>query len=522
MDMQEIMLSGSRWRFEESKPLGTPGGFGAVFLGVDENDGPVAVKRLHLETQEHAARELEIADFLTAHNHPHIIPIYAAGKDVLSGQQFIVMARANQSLENLIESSAPIPEEATLEVVTAIAAGLVEIGELVHRDLKPANVLLHNGVWKLADLGLARFVEAATALNTMKDFLSAQYAAPEQWRGERASKKTDVYATGCILYALITGEPPFSGQTQADYSQQHQFASPPSLPASSRLQRLALTCLAKTQELRPSVESLRTQIERIRATSTSGSANPLANAAAVIAEKDFRQEAQELERKKVEKDRAAAADEAVKQFVPMMKNFLDLVVAEAPNARRIKLDSPTKFSDELLIRGSHREREGVALGDGYIMFDIPYPSVEPGSLGTNWNILVGGMIEVGERYSGAGVTGRSANLWFGRIGVDESYRWWEAAYMHTSKADSDQRENHPMEPFSIGQGHSWSGYRYGLYKVRSGDFQLAYNPKPIDGEYYEDFCARWSNWLATISLRQLRQPENLPEETIAPEFVSKF
>lgn len=520
--MQEINLSGKGWRFDESKPLGTPGGFGAVFLGIDENDNPVAVKRLHIKTQEHSARELEIAEYLTGHDHPHIIPIYAAGKDVSSNQYFIVMARANQSLEDLIESSAPIPEEATLEILTAIAAGLAEIGDLIHRDLKPANVLLHNGVWKLADLGLARFVEAATALNTMKDFLSAQYAAPEQWKGERATKKTDVYAVGCILYALLTGQPPFSGQTQADYSQQHQFAPPPSLQASKRLQRLALTCLAKTQELRPSVESLRTQIDRIRVASPLGSANPLANAAAMIAEKDIRKEAEELERKKVEKDRAAATDEAIKQFVLMMENFLDLILVEAPNARRVVPDKPLRLGDDSLISGVHPLRQGVALGEGYIKFDIPYSTVDPGELGSNWDVLVGGMIEVGARSKGLILDGRSANVWFARIGVDKSYRWWEAGYMHGAKATTDERENHPMEPFSIGGGHSWAGYRYGLTRIRYGSYQLAYNPKPIDGEYYDDFCARWTDWLSKISLRQWTEPERLPEEPILPDFVPRF
>lgn len=524
--MQEITLAGKSWQFDETKSLGAPGGFGAVFLGSDENDGPVAVKRLHIKTQDHAARELEIADYLTGHDYPHIIPIFAAGKDTLSGQHFIVMARANQSLADLIANSAPIPEEATLEVISAIASGLVEIGKLVHRDLKPANVLLHDGVWKIADLGLARFVEATTAANTMKDFLSSQYAAPEQWKGERATKQTDVYAVGCILYSLLTGRPPFSGETQADYSQQHQFASPPPLPASSRVQRLALTCLAKTQDLRPSVESLRTQIERIRVASASGGANPLANAAATIAEKDSRAEAHELERKKVENDREATAAEAVKQLAVMIDSFLELIEAEAPNARRLEPNKPLKYGDEFLVQGSHPYRRGMALGEGHILFDIPYPSVAPGSLGKNWDVLVGGMVEIAEgltTYSAAGVirVGRSANLWFGKMAADESYRWWEAAYMHGSKL-KDRRSNHPMEPFSIGDGHTHTGYRWGLDQLRFGNYELAYNPKPIDGEYFDDFCARWTNWLAKVALRQLTKPKTLPEEPIAVEFESRF
>jgi eukaryotic-like serine/threonine-protein kinase len=509
--MQEIRLSGKSWRFDESKPLGAPGGFGAVFSGLDENDGPVAVKRLHLQTQQHAARELEIADFLTGHNHPHVIPIYAAGKDVSSGQHFIVMARANQSLEDLIKSSSSIPEQETLEVVSAIASGLAEIGELVHRDLKPANVLLHNGVWKLADLGLARFVEATTSLHTMKGFLSAQYAAPEQWRGERATKNTDVYALGCIIYALLTGRAPFSGQTQAEYSQQHQFAPPPALHASPRLQRLAFACLAKSPELRPTVESLRTQIERMRTAGTSGSANPLANAAAQVAEKGIQREAEKLERQKVEKDRAAAAAEVVGQFTQMMETLLSLILAEAPNA---KLYKPAYVP---LSAGSQALRQGVTLGDGSLIFDIPFPNIDLGKLGVDWDVLAGGRIMVHQEPSdGTHGFGRSANLWFGKIGTDESYRWWEVAYIHPRYNPLDVEM-----PFSLQGGHPHVVHHH-IDNLRLGAYQLAYNPKRVDGEYFDDFCARWTNFLAKVALRQLSPPRALPEETIKPEFMIRF
>lgn len=509
--MKKIILDDKSWSFDESNPLGSPGGFGAVFLGASENGEPVAVKRLHVESQGHAVRELEIADFLTGHDKPHIIPIYAAGKDTSSNQLFIVMARAQQSLGDLIQSAAPISEIEALEIVSAIASGLAEIGELVHRDLKPANVLLHNGIWKLADLGLARFVEASTSLNTMKDFLSAQYAAPEQWKGERVTKKTDVYALGCILYTLLLGRPPFGGPTQADYSQQHQFAAPPALEVSPRLQRLALTCLSKSHELRPSVASLRTQIERIKALSVGNSKNPIANAAAILAEREARKEANDLERRKVEEDRTAAAQESVKQFLKMMEDVLNLIFEEAPNAKLLKPGG-------LLVDGTHPLRRGVELGDGYLRFDIPYPLVQPGAVKKNWDILAGGMIEVASRWmSGGPISGRSANLWFGKIKKNDSYRWWEVAYMHNpavEKAGSFQTHRHPMAPFSIGEGHSWTGYRFGLNFLRLGDYELAYNPKPIDGEYFDGFCARWSKLLAEVALRELVPPKVLPMEKI--------
>jgi len=68
-----------------------------------------------------------------------------------------------------------------------IVTGLQEIGQLVHRDLKSANILFHQGSWKIADFGIARFVEESTSANTVKGFLSPQFPAPEQWSGEHAS-----------------------------------------------------------------------------------------------------------------------------------------------------------------------------------------------------------------------------------------------------------------------------------------------------------------------------------------------
>src|SRR5690349_10436452 len=101
------------------------------------------------------------------------------------------MPRADRSLaEELTKRGLLTPVEAT-DVRRQIAEGLRELQNLVHRDLKPANILLHNGKWKIADLGIARFVKDATSTNTVRDFLSAPYEAPEQWLGEHATHATD-------------------------------------------------------------------------------------------------------------------------------------------------------------------------------------------------------------------------------------------------------------------------------------------------------------------------------------------
>jgi serine/threonine protein kinase len=263
-----IRLSQGSWEYDPANKLGRDGHFGAVYFGRGKNDLPVAIKKLHVGQTENASREVQVAKSLLGHTHPHVIGLLDIGVDSSSGAIFLVMEKAEQSLQDLIDKRAPLPPTDALEIIDAIAAGLEEIGNLVHRDLKPDNVLLHNGVWKLADLGLARFVEAITASNTMKGYGTLPYCAPEQIRGDRATKKTDVYALGAILYALLTGQPPFPGPTREDYIQQHLYETAGELKNSTliipAIQQLGYDCLAKNPLNRPELASLRNRVQYIR------------------------------------------------------------------------------------------------------------------------------------------------------------------------------------------------------------------------------------------------------------------
>ncbi|MDM3788590.1 protein kinase, partial [Proteus mirabilis] len=78
-----------------------------------------------------------------------------------------------------------------------------EVGDIVHRDLKPGNILRHEERWKIADFGIAKFVEDSTSLETLREALTPSYAAPEQWLGQRPTSATDIYALGCIIHALV-------------------------------------------------------------------------------------------------------------------------------------------------------------------------------------------------------------------------------------------------------------------------------------------------------------------------------
>ncbi len=127
----------------------------------------------------------------------------------------------------------------------------------MHRDVKPQNVLLLEGRWCLADFGIARYAEASTAPDTRKFAMSMPYAAPERWRGERATAAADVYSLGVIAHEVIVGALPFPGPSEHDFREQHLHAEPPPLPgATTRLASLVEECLFKAPQSRPTPTNL--------------------------------------------------------------------------------------------------------------------------------------------------------------------------------------------------------------------------------------------------------------------------
>ena len=121
------------------------------------------------------------------------------------------MSRAGDSLQGFLEKNGPLVATEISSILLQIVTGLLEVGDLVHRDLKPDNVLFHEGKWKIADFGIARFVEEATASNTVKDCLSPYYTAPEQWKFERANTCDRCIRTGvyCVLSSCRETTLPF-------------------------------------------------------------------------------------------------------------------------------------------------------------------------------------------------------------------------------------------------------------------------------------------------------------------------
>jgi hypothetical protein len=243
--------SGRQWSFDTGHQLGRRGGFGTVYLGEADDGSKVAVKVIDLQgglsARRLRLRESEIADKLGSVDAQHLIRVLDAAET--NTEMFLVMELAEGSLgAHLEERGAPLTPEEAAAVLRELTAGLRELHQasVIHRDLKPDNVLKHQGIWKLADFGIARDADIGTQDPTFIGWGTWPYMAPESWRGQSPDFKTDLYSLGCIAYELLTAQPPFHGPEQEDYRRQHIEESPPDLAIGPvGLRRIVLRLLAK-------------------------------------------------------------------------------------------------------------------------------------------------------------------------------------------------------------------------------------------------------------------------------------
>jgi serine/threonine protein kinase len=241
--MEPIKLS-KEWHV--GAQLGS-GGFGRVYVAQSASGDQAVVKLI--PKAPGADRELLFEELSEV---PNVVPVVDRGD--WDDYWVLVMPRAEKSLRDYInEQGGRLSVEDAIKVLIDIAEALVAIeGRVVHRDLKPENILFLEGHWCLADFGIARYAEATTAPDTRKYAMTPSYAAPEQWRGERATSATDVYAAGVTAYEILAGQQPFAGPEVHDYRQQHLEGTPPpiqDIPES--LHSLIAECLYKAPQARP-------------------------------------------------------------------------------------------------------------------------------------------------------------------------------------------------------------------------------------------------------------------------------
>ncbi len=335
--MQEIRLELNSWRYDPDKQLGAEGGFGTVYEGLDQASNPVAVKKLKISAREAAHRELRMAGELVDRNLNNVIPVLDSGLDANSDSYFVVMPLAQKSLQDDIDERGTFADVEAASILLEICNGLSEVGDIVHRDLKPANVLYHDATWKIADFGIARFVEESTSLRTLKESLTPPYAAPEQWNFVRATAATDIYALGCIGYALLTGKPPFEGPGTAEFKQQHLAESPPNLEGvAPELSSLLAIMLRKTKDTRPDLQRvtalLNNMLENIEKGTPGKGLIALAEAGAQSAARHAEAEAEVARAEANAEKRKRIAAEAIVILYGLIKNFKNRICARVPHA----------------------------------------------------------------------------------------------------------------------------------------------------------------------------------------------
>lgn len=275
----ESWLSG---RYELQNLIGR-GGMADVWRARDHRLGrDVAVKRLRADLasddtfQARFQREAQSAARL---NHPNIVAVYDTGEtqDPTTGLQvpYIVMELIDgHTLRDVLRDGRKILPRRALEFTQGVldALSYSHAAGIVHRDIKPANVMLtREGYVKVMDFGIARAVAdtSATMTQTAAVIGTAQYLSPEQARGETVDNRADIYATGCLLYELLVGRPPFIGDSPVSVAYQHvrEIPAPPSSLDSEitgEMDAITLKALAKERADRyQTAKQMRDDIDRL-------------------------------------------------------------------------------------------------------------------------------------------------------------------------------------------------------------------------------------------------------------------
>jgi beta-lactam-binding protein with PASTA domain/predicted Ser/Thr protein kinase len=263
-------------RYEIQRAIGR-GGMADVFLAHDRLlDRPVAVKVLFSEFSgdttfvERFRREAQSAANL---NHPNVVAVYDWGER--DDTYFIVMEYVEgRTLADIVRGEGPLHPDRAAEIASDIAAALAfaHRNGVIHRDIKPGNVLITaGGQVKVADFGIAQPIDHPEDLATSGSVVgTAAYFSPEQAQGGSLDPRSDLYSLGCVLFELLVGRAPFTGDTPAEiaHKQVHEAAVPPSqlgddIPTD--LDAITMKLLAKNPANRyASAEDARADLRRFR------------------------------------------------------------------------------------------------------------------------------------------------------------------------------------------------------------------------------------------------------------------
>jgi len=213
------------------------GGMATVYEALDTRlDRPVALKVMHAglaEDQVFVDRFIREARAAARLSDPGVVAVYDQGKDPQTGLVFLAMELVSgRTLRDVIRTRGRLTPGEALDIMTPVLSALVAAHRagIVHRDVKPENVLLaDDGRVKVADFGLARSSLASGADSSTQGVVmgTVAYLAPEQVETGAADARSDVYSAGIVLFELLTGAPPFAGDTPMSVAYQHVTSDVP-------------------------------------------------------------------------------------------------------------------------------------------------------------------------------------------------------------------------------------------------------------------------------------------------------
>jgi eukaryotic-like serine/threonine-protein kinase len=263
-------------RYEVEQLLGQ-GGMARVFRGRDRVlNRTVAVKVLSPQfasDDQFVARFRREAQAAAALNHPNIVSVYDTGDQ--GDVHYIVMEYVEgRTLRDVIRQEGPILPERASEIGQAVARALSSAHEagLVHRDIKPGNIMLtREGEVKVMDFGIARTSTGDTLTQTAAVLGTASYLSPEQAQGTTVDARSDIYSLGCVLFEMLTGRAPFTGDSPVAIAYKHVREDPvhpsnlnPDVPPS--LDAVVMKAMAKNPDNRyQTADELRQDLERASA-----------------------------------------------------------------------------------------------------------------------------------------------------------------------------------------------------------------------------------------------------------------
>ena len=454
------------------------GGF-AIVYSAESDDGDVAVVKL---IPKHPGAQRELL-FVELNGVPNVVPVLDRGE--WNGFWVLVMPRAEQSLRtHLVQMNDRLPAADIVPILVQITQALeaIEKKGVVHRDIKPENILFLNCSWCLSDFGISRYAEATTAPDTAKHSMTKAYAAPEQWRGERATIATDVYALGVLAYELLAGRRPFLGP---DYRAQHLEDTAENIPGIPPwLHSLVDECLYKSIEARPAPSRLLNRLRtNVQSPTPAGTRLQEANAAAVQrkAEEQRLQSAAQVEAQRLHELQAAS----VQSLHRVVINLNQQIIQDAP--------AVDKSQDSYTHRWSLNHatlRVGQVTTERAADTGLPFKVVAYTSIG----------IDIPQ--DSIGYCGRSHSLWFCDASNPGEYRWYETAFMATVGSGGS------VVPFQLkpSDRDAHLALRIGTHPV-----QVAWPFTPIDQDDEQSFLSRWMEWFAAGAQCQLGRPNPLPE-----------